>query len=63
MDDQPKPIDMSAALAELWSAANTHCICMCGEYIIEHDGDDNPPVPDDPIEIIRLVAEYLKSTV
>ena len=55
---------MREKLIELWNAANSHCVIMCGEFLVaEWDGDDNPPPPDDGNELVRIVTEYLTSTV
>jgi hypothetical protein len=51
-------------LKELWDAANTHCVSICGEWLDEEwDGEDVPPLPDDPDEALDIIITYLKESV
>ena len=56
MSDQ----ELKDAVAELWEKANTHCCIMFGEWVVvDYEGDDVPPPPDDLLETIKAVTKYL----
>ena len=53
---------MNKQIKELWEAANDHSVIMGWDYIVKHDGEDMPPMPEDPETVIQLVTKYLLDT-
>lgn len=50
----------------LWNAANVHCVCMSGEFLVEgFEATEDEPVPPCPSEpdVLKAVTEYLKETI
>ena len=54
--------ELRNAVARLWEAANNHCITFYGEFLDpEWEGEDNPPCPDGPLDVIEAVEKHLRS--